>query len=61
MPFSISRSAHALRILRGHGDDADFDLVALADLAEPRQMHDGLAAVGGADEAYRWRRMRRRC
>ena len=50
MPLLIEQIAHALRLLGRDGDDADLDLLAAADLAEARQVHDGLAALGGADD-----------
>ena len=49
-PVFNQQIAHSLRILSRDGDDADFDLAALADLSEPRELHDGLSALRRADE-----------
>ena len=49
-PVLDQKVAHVLRILSRDGDDADFDLAALADLSEPRELHDGLSALRRADE-----------
>ncbi len=50
-PVADEQIADALSLLCRDGDDADLDLVAAADLAEARQVHDGLAALGGADDS----------
>ena len=50
-PVADEQIADALGLLCRDGDDADLDLVAAADLAEARQVHDGLAALGGADDS----------